>query len=121
MVSFPDAIEITQQLLIAPRSHVIRNHTLASHLVYPQISFCISIWEITALDNNIRKNVCIWKNLQIQEPMPKMYTSTGLAWLLTRPEWMECPELDEYPADDIVSRYWETRRQMVKKSSTGVG
>ncbi|GFX71052.1 reverse transcriptase [Trichonephila clavipes] len=29
--------------------------------------------------------------------------------------------LDEYPADDIVSRYWEARRQMVKKPSTGVG
>ncbi|GFY27431.1 reverse transcriptase [Trichonephila clavipes] len=29
--------------------------------------------------------------------------------------------LSEYTADDIVSRYWETRRQMVKKPSTGVG
>ncbi|GFX99213.1 reverse transcriptase [Trichonephila clavipes] len=29
--------------------------------------------------------------------------------------------LYEYPADDIVSRYWEARLQMVKKPSTGVG
>ncbi|GFS71652.1 reverse transcriptase [Trichonephila clavipes] len=29
--------------------------------------------------------------------------------------------LDEYTAYDIVSRYWEARRQMVKKPSTGVG
>ncbi|GFU13583.1 cuticle protein 10.9 [Trichonephila clavipes] len=29
--------------------------------------------------------------------------------------------LDKYPADDIVSRYWEAWRQMVKKPSTGVG
>ncbi|GFW57647.1 reverse transcriptase [Trichonephila clavipes] len=28
---------------------------------------------------------------------------------------------DEYPADDIISRYWEAWRQMVKKPSTGVG
>ncbi|GFX65039.1 reverse transcriptase [Trichonephila clavipes] len=28
---------------------------------------------------------------------------------------------DEYPADDIVSRYWETGRQVVKKPSTDVG
>ncbi|GFW76413.1 hypothetical protein TNCV_1581921 [Trichonephila clavipes] len=27
----------------------------------------------------------------------------------------------EYPADNIVSRYCEARRQMVKKPSTGVG
>ncbi|GFX38627.1 reverse transcriptase [Trichonephila clavipes] len=33
----------------------------------------------------------------------------------------QCTELDEYPTDDIVSRYWEARRQMVKKPSTGVG
>ncbi|GFU41698.1 reverse transcriptase [Trichonephila clavipes] len=29
--------------------------------------------------------------------------------------------LEEYPADDIVSRYWEARRKMVKKPSTGGG
>ncbi|GFT24734.1 reverse transcriptase [Trichonephila clavipes] len=33
----------------------------------------------------------------------------------------QCTGLDEYPADDIVSRYWEARRQRVKKPSTGVG
>ncbi|GFU69625.1 reverse transcriptase [Trichonephila clavipes] len=33
----------------------------------------------------------------------------------------QCTGLAEYPADDIVSRYWEARHQMVKKSSTGVG
>ncbi|GFS63353.1 hypothetical protein TNCV_2308841 [Trichonephila clavipes] len=27
----------------------------------------------------------------------------------------------EYPTDDIGSRYWEARNQMVKKPSTGVG
>ncbi|GFY28801.1 hypothetical protein TNCV_4719371 [Trichonephila clavipes] len=59
------------------------------------------------------------------------YTSTGLAWLLTRPthsaarmdsdHLLQCTGLDEYPADDIVSRYWEARRQMVKKPSTSAG
>ncbi|GFS53462.1 reverse transcriptase [Trichonephila clavipes] len=34
---------------------------------------------------------------------------------------LQCTGLVEYPADDIVSRYWEARRQMVKKPSTGVG
>ncbi|GFV15834.1 reverse transcriptase [Trichonephila clavipes] len=29
--------------------------------------------------------------------------------------------LDEYPIDDIVSRYWESCRQMIKKPSLGVG
>ncbi|GFV39499.1 reverse transcriptase [Trichonephila clavipes] len=34
---------------------------------------------------------------------------------------LQCTRLDEYPADDIVSRYWEARCQMVRKPSTGVG
>ncbi|GFT95806.1 reverse transcriptase [Trichonephila clavipes] len=29
--------------------------------------------------------------------------------------------LDEYPTDDIVSRYWKARRQMVKKPSMDIG
>ncbi|GFX36103.1 reverse transcriptase [Trichonephila clavipes] len=33
----------------------------------------------------------------------------------------QCTVLDEYPTDDIVSRYWKDRRQMVKKPSTSVG
>ncbi|GFS65553.1 reverse transcriptase [Trichonephila clavipes] len=33
---------------------------------------------------------------------------------------LECTGLDEYPTDDVVSRYWETQRQMVKKPSMGV-
>ncbi|GFS72910.1 hypothetical protein TNCV_2946701 [Trichonephila clavipes] len=61
------------------------------------------------------------------------YTSTGLSWLLTRPahfatmpEWMAttCSNaLDSlgYPDDGIVCRYWDVRRQMVKKPSTTVG
>ncbi|GFU48868.1 reverse transcriptase [Trichonephila clavipes] len=32
---------------------------------------------------------------------------------------LQCTELDGYLADDIVSRYWEHRCQMVKKPSTG--
>ncbi|GFS78622.1 hypothetical protein TNCV_3148201 [Trichonephila clavipes] len=32
----------------------------------------------------------------------------------------QCTGLAEYPTDDIVYRYWEDRRQMVKKPSTGV-
>ncbi|GFY07253.1 reverse transcriptase [Trichonephila clavipes] len=34
---------------------------------------------------------------------------------------LQCTGLDEYLADDIVSRYWEARRQIVKKPSMGVG
>ncbi|GFW46685.1 reverse transcriptase [Trichonephila clavipes] len=34
---------------------------------------------------------------------------------------LQCSGLDEHPADDIVSRYWEARRPMVKKPSTGSG
>ncbi|GFW75772.1 reverse transcriptase [Trichonephila clavipes] len=34
---------------------------------------------------------------------------------------LQCTGLVEYPADDIVCRYWEARHQMVKKTSTGVG
>ncbi|GFY29482.1 reverse transcriptase [Trichonephila clavipes] len=34
---------------------------------------------------------------------------------------LQCTGLVEYPADDIVSRYWEARCQMVKTPSTGVG
>ncbi|GFX99748.1 reverse transcriptase [Trichonephila clavipes] len=34
---------------------------------------------------------------------------------------LQCTGLNEYLADDIVSRYWEAGRQMVKKPSTGVG
>ncbi|GFW89948.1 reverse transcriptase [Trichonephila clavipes] len=34
---------------------------------------------------------------------------------------LQCIGLDEYPADDIISRYWEARRQTVKKPNTGVG
>ncbi|GFX97363.1 reverse transcriptase [Trichonephila clavipes] len=34
---------------------------------------------------------------------------------------LQCTGLVEYPADDIASRYWEARRQMVKKPSKGVG
>ncbi|GFW67521.1 hypothetical protein TNCV_3391921 [Trichonephila clavipes] len=61
------------------------------------------------------------------------YTSTGLTWLLTRPahsaailEWMayhllQCTGFDEYLTVDIVSRYWEAGRQMVKKPSMGDG
>ncbi|GFT50647.1 reverse transcriptase [Trichonephila clavipes] len=30
---------------------------------------------------------------------------------------IQCSGLDEYPTDDIVSRYWEARRQMVKNPS----
>ncbi|GFW73621.1 reverse transcriptase [Trichonephila clavipes] len=33
---------------------------------------------------------------------------------------LQCTGLDEYPADDIVSLYWEARHQMVEKPSTGV-
>ncbi|GFV35501.1 alpha-methylacyl-CoA racemase [Trichonephila clavipes] len=33
---------------------------------------------------------------------------------------LQCTELVEYSADDIVRWYWEARRQMVKKPSTGV-
>ncbi|GFT19874.1 reverse transcriptase [Trichonephila clavipes] len=33
---------------------------------------------------------------------------------------LQCTGLDEYPAEDIISRYLEARRQMVKKPSTGV-
>ncbi|GFY28821.1 hypothetical protein TNCV_4719551 [Trichonephila clavipes] len=50
------------------------------------------------------------------------YTSTGLVWLLTRSihsaarmdgdHLLQCTGLDENPADAIVSRYWEARRQM---------
>ncbi|GFU27553.1 cuticle protein 10.9 [Trichonephila clavipes] len=59
------------------------------------------------------------------------YTSTGLAADGACPlcghvrmdgdHLLQCTELDEYSADDIVSRYWEARCQMVKKASTGVG
>ncbi|GFY33302.1 reverse transcriptase [Trichonephila clavipes] len=34
---------------------------------------------------------------------------------------LQCIGLDEYSADDNVSRYWEVQRQMVKKPSTDVG
>ncbi|GFW66204.1 hypothetical protein TNCV_1711031 [Trichonephila clavipes] len=36
---------------------------------------------------------------------------------------LQCTGLDEYPNDEIVSRYWEARvlSQIVKKPSTGVG
>ncbi|GFX35495.1 reverse transcriptase [Trichonephila clavipes] len=34
---------------------------------------------------------------------------------------LQCTELDEYPTGNIVSRYWEARRQMVVKPITGVG
>ncbi|GFV73421.1 reverse transcriptase [Trichonephila clavipes] len=33
---------------------------------------------------------------------------------------LQCTGLVEYPPDDIISRYWEARRQMVEKPSTGV-
>ncbi|GFW68648.1 reverse transcriptase [Trichonephila clavipes] len=32
---------------------------------------------------------------------------------------LQCTGIDEYPTNDIASQYWEARRQMVKKSSTG--
>ncbi|GFX89242.1 transposable element Tcb1 transposase [Trichonephila clavipes] len=59
------------------------------------------------------------------------YTSTGLAWLLTKPTrsavmlgWMDdhllqCTGLDEYSIDDIASRYWEAWCHTTKNSSTG--
>ncbi|GFV30154.1 reverse transcriptase [Trichonephila clavipes] len=34
---------------------------------------------------------------------------------------LQCTGLVEYPADDIVSWYWEARYQMVKKPNTGIG
>ncbi|GFW95871.1 reverse transcriptase [Trichonephila clavipes] len=34
---------------------------------------------------------------------------------------LQCTVFNKYPADDIISRYWEARRQMVKKKSTSVG
>ncbi|GFY19737.1 reverse transcriptase [Trichonephila clavipes] len=34
---------------------------------------------------------------------------------------LQCTGLDKYTADEIISRYWEARCQIVKKSSTGVG
>ncbi|GFT32410.1 reverse transcriptase [Trichonephila clavipes] len=34
---------------------------------------------------------------------------------------IQCTGRVEYPAYDITSRYWEAQRQMVKKTSTGVG
>ncbi|GFU54159.1 reverse transcriptase [Trichonephila clavipes] len=34
---------------------------------------------------------------------------------------LQCTGLDEYQTEEIVSRYWEARRQMIKKPSTGVG
>ncbi|GFU71902.1 hypothetical protein TNCV_1628431 [Trichonephila clavipes] len=64
---------------------------------------------------------CIWE-----------YTSTGSAWVLTRlvrfaanakengNHLLQYIGLYEYPTDDVVYRYWETRRQMVKKPRTGV-
>ncbi|GFW23212.1 hypothetical protein TNCV_3803121 [Trichonephila clavipes] len=33
---------------------------------------------------------------------------------------LQCTGLNEYPADNIVSQYWEAWRQMVKKPNTGV-
>ncbi|GFX59497.1 hypothetical protein TNCV_3373741 [Trichonephila clavipes] len=33
----------------------------------------------------------------------------------------QCTGLDDSPADDIVKRYWEARRHMVKTPSIGVG
>ncbi|GFX37949.1 reverse transcriptase [Trichonephila clavipes] len=33
----------------------------------------------------------------------------------------QCTGLAAYPTDDIISRYWEARRQTVKKPSMGVG
>ncbi|GFV92402.1 reverse transcriptase [Trichonephila clavipes] len=33
---------------------------------------------------------------------------------------LQCTELDGYWADNFVSRYWEARRQMVKKPSTAL-
>ncbi|GFV43299.1 reverse transcriptase [Trichonephila clavipes] len=33
----------------------------------------------------------------------------------------QCTGLHEYSAHDIISRYWEAWRRMVKKPSTGVG
>ncbi|GFX29750.1 uncharacterized protein TNCV_2750841 [Trichonephila clavipes] len=58
---------------------------------------------------------------------PTTYTSTGLVWPLCGHARMDddhllqCTGLDEYPTDNVVSRYWEARCQMVKKPSTGVG
>ncbi|GFT52953.1 reverse transcriptase [Trichonephila clavipes] len=34
---------------------------------------------------------------------------------------LQCSGLHEYAPDHIVSKYWEARRQMVKKPSTGFG
>ncbi|GFW69993.1 reverse transcriptase [Trichonephila clavipes] len=34
---------------------------------------------------------------------------------------LQCTGLDEYLIDGIVNRYWEARRQLVKKPSTDVG
>ncbi|GFU13011.1 hypothetical protein TNCV_1457361 [Trichonephila clavipes] len=34
---------------------------------------------------------------------------------------LQCTGLDEYPTDDVDSRYWKARYQMVKKLSMGVG
>ncbi|GFW94272.1 hypothetical protein TNCV_1432111 [Trichonephila clavipes] len=34
---------------------------------------------------------------------------------------LQCTQFNEYPTDNVVSRYWEARRQMAKKPSTGVG
>ncbi|GFU49897.1 reverse transcriptase [Trichonephila clavipes] len=34
---------------------------------------------------------------------------------------LQCTGLVEYPADDIISQYWEARCQMVKKLSSGFG
>ncbi|GFW32295.1 reverse transcriptase [Trichonephila clavipes] len=53
------------------------------------------------------------------------YTSTGLTWLCGHARMdgellLQCTGLDKYPTDDVVSRYWEARRQMVKKPRTGV-
>lgn len=34
---------------------------------------------------------------------------------------LDCSHLDNYATDDLVGRYWEARRAMVQKPSTGVG
>ncbi|GFU56064.1 reverse transcriptase [Trichonephila clavipes] len=81
------------------------------------------------------------RNLKRAEPVARIRLTTGHDFLRVYLHWLgvaanvacplcgharidddhlpQCTGLGEYPAVDIISRYWEAWRQMVKKPSAG--
>ncbi|GFW42646.1 reverse transcriptase [Trichonephila clavipes] len=119
-------------------THKLTPHTIDKHTAMTQKTKCLGKpWETLTTMGPIPRH------LERAEAVARFRLTTGHDFLGVYLHWLgvaaneacplcgharmdgdlllQCTGLVEYPADDIVCRYWEAWRQMVTKPSTGVG